>query len=92
MVYKRCALNRNLSKKVGRYITIGHIGRIMGISRRSVYNKLYGKSDFSSDSINRLHKHFAHYDISKHQLEDWIRQSINEHSENQFDGASKGCP
>lgn len=92
MSYKRCSLNLGLSQKSGRYISIGHLSRILGVSRGTMYNKLRGKTKFTPQDIERIMAYFVGHDVTRRELLIWIRQSIKRYARTNSNGAPKEGP
>lgn len=88
--YKDYVLRKKLSEITGHYVSTSFIARITNISRRSIYARLNGESQFSGREISRLAMFFKPYGITKEDIIAWIKEGYG--GTNSPDGAPKEGP
>lgn len=75
--YKDYVLRKKLSDITGHYVSTAYIGRIVNVSRRSIYSRLNGEAPFSGREISRLAMFFKPYGITKEDIIAWIQEDYD---------------
>lgn len=70
---KKYILRKRLSEATGHYFSLQHIGRIVDISRRSIYNRLNGVHPFRQREIDKLEQFFKPYGVTRENILEWIK-------------------
>lgn len=66
-------LRRKLSEATGHYLSPTYIGRVIGLSRRSIYNRMNGRYKFKPKEIDKLEKFFRPYRVTRANIIEWIK-------------------